>query len=179
MGEAPVSVEPYSPEWPRLYREQATLLEAALAHRLTAIEHVGSTAVPGLPAKPVIDLAACVAAEVDPFSLEPLIESLGYLQHRSGPKTHAVYTRGSGAGRTGILHVFTAIAWPTCNQRVFRDKLEHDSDARRRYGELKIKLAAADVSGMDYTAAKLDLIQELLDEERASRGLPMVSAWEK
>ena len=172
-------VEPYDPEWPLRFREQAALLEVALAHRITAIEHIGSTAIPGLAAKPVIDLAGCAAVDVDPLSLEPLIESLGYRQHRSGPKTHAVYTRGSGAGRTDILHVFTARAWPTCNQRVFRDKLEHDADARRRYGELKIRLAASGVSGMDYTAAKLDLIQELLDEERAARGLPPGSAWEK
>ena len=172
-------VEPYDPEWPLRFREQAALLQVALAHRITAIEHIGSTAIPGLAAEPVVDLAGCAAVDVDPFSLEPLIESLGYRQHRSGPKTHAVYTRGSGAGRTDILHVFTARAWPTCNQRVFRDKLEHDADARRRYGELKIRLAASGVSGMDYTAAKLDLIQELLDEERAARGLPPGSAWEK
>jgi GrpB-like predicted nucleotidyltransferase (UPF0157 family) len=174
-----VTVEPYSPEWPHRFRQQAGLIERALAFRITAIEHVGSTAIPGLAAKPVIDLAARAAAGVDPFSLEPFIESLGYRLHRSGPKTHAVYTRGDSVGRTEILHAFTDTAWSTSHQRVIRDKLQWDATARRRYGELKISLAASGMSGMDYTAAKLELIQELLNEERASRGLPLVDAWEK
>ncbi|WP_166793221.1 GrpB family protein [Cryobacterium lactosi] len=174
-----ITVEPYSPEWPKRFRQQAELLERALTFRITAIEHVGSTAIPGLAAKPVIDLAARTPAGVDPFSLEPFIEGLGYRLHRSGPKTHAVYTRGDSTGRTEILHVFTATAWPTSHQRVFRDKLQHDATARRRYGELKVSLAASGMSGMAYTATKLQLIQELLNEERASRGLPLVDAWEK
>ncbi|WP_420897846.1 GrpB family protein [Cryobacterium adonitolivorans] len=73
-----------------------------------------------------------------------------------------------------MLHVFTESAWPTCNQRVFRDKLDQDEAPRRRYGELRIMLAASGLIGRAYTAAKLDLIQELLDEERASRGLAPV-----
>ncbi len=60
-----------------------------------------------------------------------------------------------------------------------RDKLERDEAARRRYGDLKLSLAASALSDRDYTASKRRLIQELLDEERASRGLPSVSAWEK
>jgi len=174
-----VTIEPYAPEWPLLFRAQADLLERALSAQITAIEHIGSTAIPGLAAKPIIDLAARAAFGVDPFSMEPLIEGLGYTQHRSGPKTHAVYTRGDTAGRRDILHVFTADAWSTCNQRVFRDKLQHDATARRRYGDLKLSLASSGMSGMDYTAGKRQLIQELLNEERAARGLPPVDAWDK
>ena len=174
-----VVVEPHNTGWALRFREQADLLSAALGHRVTAIEHVGSTAIEGLPAKPIIDLAARVAPFVDPFSVEPVIQSLGYRLHLSGPKTHAVYVRANDEGRTDILHVFTASDWPTCNQRVIRDKLLHDETARRRYGELKMRLAAPTVTATDYTAAKLLLVQELLDEERASRGLPRVDAWEK
>ena len=146
-----VTVETYNPDWPHRFHEQAALLGGALGALMTAIEHVGSTAVPGLAAKPIIDLAARAAAGVDPYALEPLIAGLGYHQHRSGPKTHAVYTRHNEAGRTDILHVFTETDWPTCHQRVFRDKLLHDPVARRRYGELKLQLASAGLSGQDYT----------------------------
>jgi GrpB-like predicted nucleotidyltransferase (UPF0157 family) len=174
-----VVVEPYSEEWTRRYLSQSSQLTRALGPRITAIEHVGSTAIAGLPAKPVIDIAARAAAGADPSAFGPLIEGSGYQLHRSGPQTHAVYVRGTDAGRTDILHVFTPVAWTDCNQRVIRDKLLHDGDARRRYGELKVQLAASGIEGLDYTAAKVQLIQEMLDEERAARGLPPGDAWEK
>lgn len=174
-----VTVERYSPDWPNRFHREAAILEQALAHRVDAIEHVGSTAIPGLRAKPVIDLAARVADTIDPFSLEPFIGQIGYALHTSGPKTHAVYTKSNGDGRTEILHVFTKNDWPTCNQRLLRDKLLHDHSARQRYGELKSELAGSGLSGMAYTAAKVELLQELLDEEREARNLPAASVWEK
>lgn len=174
-----VTVERYSPGWPDRFRREASILERALAHCVDAIEHVGSTAIPGLPAKPVIDIAVRVKADFDPFSLEPLIGHVGYTLHTSGPKTHAVYTKSSGGGRTEILHAFTKNSWSTCNQRLLRDKLLRDQSARHRYGQLKLDLAASGLGGMAYTAAKVELLQELLDEERSSRNLPAASVWEK
>ncbi|WP_165068148.1 GrpB family protein [Marisediminicola senii] len=174
-----VTVQPYSPDWRLRFEREAATLEIALADSVTAIEHVGSTAIPDLAAKPVIDLAACAIAGIDPFALQPSIASLGYSVYTSGPKTHAVYTKSNDTGRTAILHVFTPESWPTCNQRVLRDKLLHDESARERYGQLKLDLAASGLAGMDYTAAKLELLQELLDEERTSRGLSLITAWEK
>jgi len=174
-----VSVEPYSRDWPRRFEQQATGLKVALGSQISEIEHIGSTAVPGLAAKPIIDIAARAFPGTDPFSLASAIAGLGYYPHLSGPKTHAVYSRGTEAGRTEILHVFDSDDWPQCNQRVFRDKLLHDASARRRYGELKIHLAASLSDGMKYTAAKRELIQELLNEEQASRGIPFTLAWDK
>lgn len=130
-----VQLQPHRPEWARAFRVEAARLAAALAHRIDAVEHVGSTAVPALLAKPIIDLAH-------------------------------------------ILHVFRADQWAHCNQRLFRDKLLHDPAARRRYRHLKASLAGL-TDGRDYTAAKRSLIEELLNEERAARGLPPTTAWEK
>ena len=89
-----------------------------------------------------------------------------------------MFVRSVDGRRTHILHVFSADQWPQCNQRLFRDKLLHDEDARRRYQQLKEEIAAT-ADGRAYTAAKNSLIQELLDEERRSRGLPPVVAWDK
>lgn len=94
------------------------------------------------------------------------------------PRTHAVYVRWEGSRRTHILHVFATDQWVDCNQRVFRDKLLQDADARDRYRLLKQSLAATSDGGA-YTAGKLSLIEELLNEERAARGLPPTSAWDK
>ena len=80
---------------------------------------------------------------------------------------------------TEIFHVFDEADWQICNERVFRDKLMHDAIARERYQTLKVSLAAAGISGMEYTAAKRELIEELLNQERARRGLPPTTAWDK
>jgi GrpB-like predicted nucleotidyltransferase (UPF0157 family) len=165
-------------EWGALFRSEADRLASALGPAVTAIEHIGSTAVPGLVAKPIIDLAARAAAGVDPFTLSSLVAPLGYEQHRRGPKNHGVYVRSTGERRTHILHVFAADEWETCNQRLFRDALLRDPAARARYGELKRALAGA-ADGRDYTAGKRDLVEEILNAERARRGLPPTSAWDK
>lgn len=108
----------------------------------------------------------------------PTISPIGYTQHIAGPKNHAVYVHSDAGRRTHILHVFSADQWTDCNQRLFRDKLLRDPEARRRYQDLKLSLAHA-VDGRDYTAAKRSLIEELLNEDRAARGLPPTSAWDK
>lgn len=164
--------------WADDFRSEAARVTQVLGSSVTAIEHIGSTAVPGLVAKPVIDLAACAAADVDPFGFEPLLGELGYRQHSSGPKNHGVYVRTSAGVRTHILHVFAAEAWEHCNQRLFRDALLQDPVARQRYAELKRSLAGLG-DGRDYTAGKLDLVQEVLNAERARRGLGPTSAWDK
>ncbi|BDZ51544.1 hypothetical protein GCM10025867_37850 [Frondihabitans sucicola] len=167
-----VTVGSSDPDWPRQYRSAAADLLAALGARITAIEHIGSTAVPGLVAKPIIDIAARAAPGVDPFSLHDAIDALGYRPHTAGPKNHAVFVKSAGSERSHLLHVFADDQWDTCNQRLFRDKLLHDESARRRYAELKVALASSATDGKQYTAGKRALVEELLHEEQAARGLP-------
>ncbi|WP_127817678.1 GrpB family protein [Microbacterium sp. CPCC 204701] len=173
-----VDLQPHTPRWAEEFRLEASRVLAATAGHLDAVEHIGSTSVPGLVAKPIIDLAGRAASAVDPFSLDALLDRIGYAPHTMGPKNHAVYVRHQDGRRSHILHVFTAEDWETCNQRLFRDKLRHDPEARRRYAALKISLASA-LDGRAYTLAKRALIQELLNEERAARGLLPTTAWDK
>ena len=72
----------------------------------------------------------------------------------------------------------TADEWERCNQRLFRDALLRDPDARARYGAAKEALAAAE-DGRAYTAGKRVIVEEILNDERARRGLPPTSAWDK
>ncbi|GAB6940157.1 hypothetical protein JCM11754A_36840 [Isoptericola variabilis] len=87
--------------------------------------------------------------------------------------------REHDGARTHILHVFADDVSDTCPQRLFRDKLLRDATARRRYGDLKTRLAAELTDGREYTAGKRALVEELLNEERAARGLPPTTAWDK
>lgn len=174
-----ITLAAHRPEFAAEFRSEATRLRAALGGRLTAVEHIGSTAVPGLVAKPILDLAARAAPDVDPFGLGDAVAPLAYWRIAHGPKNHGVYVRERDGARTHILHVFADDAWEACPQRLFRDKLLHDATARRRYGELKTRLAAELTDGREYTAGKRELVEELLNEERAARGLPPTTAWDK
>lgn len=173
-----VNVQPYQPLWADAFLRESARIWEALAGFVDAVEHIGSTAVPGLSAKPIIDLAARSAPPADPLAFGPLLSDIGYQQHTAGPKNHAVYVRTNHGRRTHILHVFTTEQWQDCNQRLFHDKLLHDPLARARYQALKESLADIE-DGREYTAAKRSLIEDLLNEERAARGLPPTSAWDK
>lgn len=174
-----IEIVPYRSEWAVEFRREAVALRVRLAGRVDLIEHIGSTAVPGLEAKPIIDLAARALSDVDPFDLASTIAELGYEQHRSGPRTHGVYVRHTAGTRTHILHAFTTGEWETCNQRLFRDKLLRDASARERYRAVKLEASAAAQIGQDYTRRKTAIVEELLNEERAARGLPPTAAWDK
>jgi len=177
----PVTIEvvDYDPAWPQLAAAAITELHRALPGALAQIEHIGSTAVPGLPAKPTIDL---MAASTDPTAVErhePALAERGYRRHRNGMEDRLLYVRTVDGARTHILHVVSLPTWPTRNQRLLRDYLRtHPADAER-YGRLKRALAAAGTPAGEYARAKTDLIQELTDRARAERGLPSVPVWEK
>jgi GrpB-like predicted nucleotidyltransferase (UPF0157 family) len=160
------------------FQVESAHVRDVLVGRVDEVEHIGSTAVPTMTAKPIIDIAARAVPAVSPFSLGEGLSILGYALHTTGPKNHAVYVRSHEARRSHILHVFTAAQWPLCNQRVVRDKLLGDFDARNRYRNLKLSIGNS-ADGRDYTAAKRALIEELLNDERSDRGLPPTSAWDK
>jgi GrpB-like predicted nucleotidyltransferase (UPF0157 family) len=148
-----------------------------LAPLFLEIEHVGSTAVPGLPAKPVIDLMASID-DLDDVNNQAL-GTLGYQRVRSDMPDRLFYRREDYDSTGYHLHVVTAESWPTRNERLLRDHLlAHPAD-RERYAALKRELMDRHGPGEAYTQGKTDLIQELTDAARAARGLPSVPVWEE
>ncbi|MGW2516130.1 GrpB family protein [Streptomyces sp. NPDC001617] len=176
---ADVRVVDHDPDWARQAAVAAAGLRAAAPGLFLALEHIGSTAVPGLAAKPVIDLIGGVRtlAEVDPH--EPALAALGFRPHDNGMTDRLLYVRFDAGVRSHILHVVSYDSWPTRNQRILRDYLCAHPDQAARYGELKRALVAAGTSARDYARAKTALVQELTDRARAERGLPSVPVWEK
>lgn len=142
-----------------------------------AVEHVGSTAVPGLPAKPVIDLMASLPG-LDEVN-EGTLETFGYRKVPTDMPERLFYRREDYDSTAYHLHVVTAESWPTRNERLLRDHLLAHPDARDRYAVLKRKLMDEFGPGLAYTQGKTELIQELTDAARAERGLPSVPVWEK
>jgi GrpB-like predicted nucleotidyltransferase (UPF0157 family) len=173
-----IEIRDYDPAWRDLAQRAADELTEALPGRLTAVEHVGSTAVPGLAAKPVIDLMAATAALEAVSAAENALHELGYRTIETGMPERLFYRR-EGEPVAYHLHVVTAASWDTRNERLLRDHLRQHPADRFAYAQLKHSLADAGHDGEAYTRAKTALIQRMVDAARTGRGLPLVDVWEE
>lgn len=171
----------YDPRWPALAAESISELTDALPGAFIRIEHFGSTSVPGLAAKPVIDLMAGVA-DLDEIAdrLREELPPLGYTQLDVGMRGRLFFPKDQDGRRTHHLHVVPADTIPTRNEILLRDYLRRRAQDAARYGALKRAIAAelGDADSLAYTRRKTDLVQELVDAARAERGLPPVPVWE-
>jgi GrpB-like predicted nucleotidyltransferase (UPF0157 family)/chloramphenicol 3-O-phosphotransferase len=164
----PVIVCDYDEAWPKLFRQIAAPVRNALSDILVAIEHVGSTAVPGLAAKPVIDVDVVVpSAEQVPEAIERLRE-LGYLYQ--GDKGIAGRAAFLWPPQSPVHHLYVVAAGeqPLADHIQFRDYLRSNPQAAREYGELKRALADEHRNDRQgYTDAKNNFIYLALARQRA------------
>jgi len=172
-----IRLREYDPDWPRAFEEAASELRRIEPGWL--IEHLGSTSVPGLVAKPIIDLAIRVADRADVDSHADRLESEGWMLNHDGPPSQVSYLKHGPDGElTHIAHFYPSTMWEGANQRIFRDWLRQHPEDCERYAEAKRRAARAAESGLDYTMRKTAVIQEITDRARAARGLPSVDVWE-
>jgi GrpB-like predicted nucleotidyltransferase (UPF0157 family) len=168
-----VAIVPYDVAWPARFEAEATAIRAALGAAFAYDAwHVGSTAVPGLAAKPIVDIVLAVPDRARWPSLVAPLESLGYVHWAENPDTTKMFfVKGMppfGTGRTHHVHVHTPEAAEVVVR--FRDHLRAHPDDRRRYEALKHELAARHGDDRDaYTRAKTDFVQEVL--RRAPTGV--------
>src|SRR6185436_17359450 len=137
MGsEAPVEIVPYDPAWPRLFDDERTALTAALGPWLVGpVEHIGSTAIPGLVAKPVIDIMAGVATLDASRPALAAAATLGYCYFPYRPDSEHWFCKPSTAVRTHHLHLvpFGSAQWS--GVIAFRDYLRAHPDIAAEYRE--------------------------------------------
>lgn len=161
------------PSWPSRFEEAAARIREAGRERLLAVHHVGSTSVPGLAAKPVIDIQAEVPSIADAEALVPAMTALGYVhdpkwEHEIPGRRYFV-RRGADGVRTHHLHVVVRGFWLGVEQVLFRDLLRNDAGLAARYEALKRSLAAAHGADRDrYTQAKGEFIGDSLEAARRS-----------
>jgi GrpB-like predicted nucleotidyltransferase (UPF0157 family) len=173
-----IEIHDYDPAWREFAQSATEELTEALPGRLTVIEHVGSTAVPGLAAKPVIDLMAATETLEAVTTAEDALHALGYRRIEAG-MTDRLFYRRDGEPVAYHLHVVTTTSWDTRNERLLRDHLRQHPDDRDAYTRLKRGLADAGHDAEAYTRAKTALIQRMVDAARTSHGLPLVDVWEE
>jgi GrpB-like predicted nucleotidyltransferase (UPF0157 family) len=168
----PIVIQPHDPQWAQDFDVQRAALELVLAGRLVApVEHIGSTSVPGLPAKPIIDMVAVIDDYAGFTPALPELERIGWV-HAPEPgddgqrKWSACFP--SVEYRTHHLHVVERVSASWRDWLLFRDYLRAHADAAERYAALKRELAAADRSDRPrYRSGKAPLIDELMNQARA------------
>ena len=166
----PIEIADYRLEWPRLYEREEARIRDALGGRAVRIEHVGSTSMPGLPAKPIVDISLEVADSADEAAYVPLLEAAGYTLRIREPEWFE--HRGFKGTKTAVnLHVFTAGCEEVDRMLRFRDHLRHDTTDRELYARTKRELAAHEWTyGQQYADAKSEVVQEILARANASAG---------
>jgi GrpB-like predicted nucleotidyltransferase (UPF0157 family) len=157
-----VQVVDYDPAWPGLFQREAERIRAVLGERVVQLEHVGSTSVPGLAAKPIIDIMLIVPDSSEEPAYVPDLEAAGYVlvirepewyQHRcfKGPDTNV------------NLHVYS----PGCPEieryLIFRDRLRGHPDDRAHYQQVKRELAERNWTYVqEYADAKTEVVESII-----------------
>ena len=161
-------VTPYDPRWPIEFERERARLAAALGPAALRIDHNGSTAVPGLAAKPVIDIQVSVARLQPMDAYSPALAGLGYIHVPHDDDAFCpFFHRPASWPHTHHVHVVQAGGDEERRTLAFRDYLRAHPEAAREYAALKAQLAEA-FSGDDFTsreayaAAKSDFVTQIL-----------------
>jgi GrpB-like predicted nucleotidyltransferase (UPF0157 family) len=176
-----IVVVDYDPEWPRSFDRIDAHVSPAVGDVAVRVDHVGSTSVVGLAAKPIIDLDVVVASEDD---VETAIARLATIGYRWRGDLGVVGRQAFDADSQSTLpehHLYVVVE----NNRahldhvLLRDLLRGDPVGRQRYAALKRGNAESAKGNIDaYVAAKAELVAELLTRARAERGLPPETYWD-
>ena len=162
-----VQIVPYTPEWATLFQAERTRLQRALGAAAVDIQHIGSTAVPGLAAKPILELAIAVAAEPVIAVCVPHLTALGYTYRGyRGPGEGYFFDQGPEQQLTHYLHMLLIHDPAWRNYLRFRDYLMTHPAARDAYMRLKQELAAQYAEDRAaYSAAKARFVQQILEHQ--------------
>ena len=162
----------YDPDWPVQFSLQAKRIREALSEKVLLLEHVGSTSVPGLSAKPIIDMVLAVSNSVDEQSYVPRLEELGFVLTIREPEwfEHRLLKTPE---RNGNLHVFSFGCEEINRILAFRDWLRTHDEDRRLYEETKRKLASQIWKyTQNYADAKSEVVQQILARALNSKSQP-------
>ncbi len=160
---------PYDPTWPAQYAGEEAKIRTALGNTALVLEHVGSTSIPGISAKPIIDILLAVADSADEDAYVPALTAQGYRLHLREPdwEQHRVM---KGDDPNVNLHVFTVGSREIERMVSFRDRCRTDPEEHRLYEDTKRELAARTWRHVQhYANAKGEVVEAIIARALANR----------
>src|SRR5215207_4395174 len=135
-----IKIVEYDPDWPRKFQTHARIIAGGLGGSALRIEHIGSTSVPGLAAKPIIDILVVVQDSTDEPAYLPQLEAAGYVLRVREPNwnEHRMFKTPEADVH---IHIYSTGCPEIQRNLIFRNRLRHNSDDRRRYEQTKRELA--------------------------------------
>jgi GrpB-like predicted nucleotidyltransferase (UPF0157 family) len=163
-----VKLVSHNPDWQKLFEEERKLLMDAFGDAIIAIEHVGSTAIPGIPAKAILDMNVGVQALGSVDNMKEQFFQLDYeFRGHQGEKNRQLLVKGPEANRTHHANVIVFGSEYWTKDLLFRDYLRANKAAADEYGKFKQELAEAHSNDRHiYTNKKAALIKDLLERAR-------------
>ena len=164
-----IVVADYDPAWPERFRREEARIRAALGEGALAVEHIGSTSVPGLAAKPIVDILLVVEDSADEASYLPALEAAGYVLRVREPDfdEHRMFRSPQ---KDVHLHLFSAGSPEIERHLLLRDRLREDEEDRELYARTKRELASRDWPSMQhYAEAKTGVIEGIISRAATRR----------
>ena len=162
-----IRIVDYDPAWPSKFDAHARIIHGALRGSIVRVEHVGSTSVPGLAAKPIVDILVAVPDSANESAYLPQLEAAGYILRVREPdwNEHRMFRTFD---RDVHIHVFSAGCSEIQRNLTFRERLRASAEDRRRYEQVKRELAAQNWPDMNaYARAKTEVIESILAAAQA------------
>ena len=160
--DGPIRLSDPDPQWPALFAREAARIRSVLGQLVQQLEHVGSTSVPELPAKPIIDIVLAVADSANESAYVPPLEAAGYVLRIREPDWHE-HRLLKGPDTDVNLHVFTEGNVEIAQMVNFRNHLRRNPSDRRLYAATKQELAARTWRyAQNYADAKTAVIEEII-----------------
>lgn len=163
-----IEIVDYDSSWPQKFEAHAATISGALGGSALRIEHIGSTSVPGLPAKPVIDILVVVADSANEATYLPQLEAAGYVLRVREPdwNEHRMLRTPE---KDVHVHVYSAGCQEIERYLTFRDRLRRNADDRNRYGQMKRDLATKEWGDMnEYAEAKTEVVESIIAAAQAA-----------
>lgn len=161
-----ITIVGYDPEWPRKFQQHAVIIKKALGDIALQIEHIGSTSVPGLAAKPIIDVLVVVADSGDEDTYLTQLERVGYVLRVREPNFHE-HRMMRTPEKDVHIHIFSSGSLEVERYLLFRNELRKYPEVRNRYEVVKRELATKAWSDMNaYADAKTKVIEDIIESAR-------------
>ena len=163
-----IEIVDYQPRWREVFESHARIIAAALGAAALSIEHIGSTSVPGLAAKPIVDVLLVVADSADEAAYLPQLEAAGYVLRVREPDFHE-HRMFRTPARDVHIHVFSPGSPEIERYLTFRDRLRRNSHDRQLYEQTKRRLASQPWPDMNaYADAKTQVVEGIIAAARAA-----------